>query len=243
MIFRYAGYDHDNAECLPTFYGSFRRINDRGRTQSRVWRLAVSGEIVAVGQSAINARIAEIKNAYALEGGTAVLLKDDGSESEYRLSSSGSISGVRIVDGPNFTMEEGKAHWATGLPFNVTFEAEYFVSDGDPLISYQETITKIGNGGPRVVWVELDNGPPVSQIVSTHTPVIVIQAGQAVGAAAYPYSYVPGYLFPANLDNPDEVNVHEHPRQSGNGHVDWTLSWVYRYTLNANPGNASPQLR
>lgn len=240
MILRYGGYSFEDAECLPAFYGRARQYNQRGRTQSVIKRLQIQGEIIAASQSLIDARVRQIESALALEGATVVLLLDSGSESAYKLDSGSSISGVKITDGPNFPQEDGKAHYATGQPFNMTFEAEYLVSDGDPLVAYSESITKIGNGGPRVVWPELDNGPSIPQIVSTHTNVTVIQAGSAVGAAAYPFAYIPGPVFPQNLDNPDETTTVETPRLTGSGFVDFPLNWVYRMTLNANPGVVIP---
>jgi hypothetical protein len=87
---------------------------------------------------------------------------------------------------------------------------------------------------------ELDIGPPVQQITSQSTPVIVIQSGEAVGAAAYPLSFVPPALFPAFLDNPDEAIVTESPRIDGLVATDYVIRWAYRMTLNFNPGFLIP---
>lgn len=243
MILRYAGYSFQDAECLPVFYGRARTYNARGRAQFIVKRLTIEGEIIAATQALIDARVREIENALAVEGGTAVLLLDSGAESAYKLDGGSSVSGVKIIDGPNFPQEEAKAHYATGQPFNMTFEAEYLISDFDPLVSFSESITKIGNAGPRVVWPELDNGQSIPQIVSTHTNVTIIQAGSAVGVSGYPFAYAPPPIFPQNLDNPDETTTVESPQLTGLGFQNFTLNWVYRMTLNANPGIVIPTAR
>lgn len=239
MILQYGGFPFQNAEVTPTFFGQWRIYNQRGRAQLLRKRMTIEGEIIADGQAAINARMGQIQSAFALEGGTCVLLTDAGAETNYRLDSS-AVSGVRIIEGPSFHIQDGKAHFATGLPFSITLEADYLVNDGDSLVSWSERVTRIGNGGPRVATIELDNGLPIRQIVSASTPVQIIQSGEAVGATTWPN--FPGAIFPAYLDNPEEAEGSDAPRTNGLGFLDFPIHWQYRHTLPYNPGTIRPNV-
>lgn len=243
MIFRYgSSYSHPDHECLVTFFGGQTIYNPRGRPQFLRKRMAVEGEIIATGPAAISARMSEIAAAYAVDGGTAELLTSGGASTHYVLSSLGSVSGVRVVQPPSFSQQDGKAHMATGLPFSIVLEADYLIGDGDGLVSYSETIAYVGDGGPRHVILELDSGSPIEQFVSTHTPVTILQSGEAVGILSYPAPNPP--LFPDSLDRPDGIQISRSaPRLDGATHVDWPVRWQYRMTGSYLPTIPDPLLR
>lgn len=234
MQLKYANFLFQPGEAYPAYFGQRRVYGPRGRAQSLVKRVDVRGEILANGQTSINTRVGQILSALALEGGEVVFLKDDGSDTHIKLPAAGA-RGIRIVEN-SLTMEEGKAHFATALPFAMAFEAEYAIADGDPYVSYQETITKIGNGGPRTIIQELDYGPPVEQVVATHTPVTIVQQGVAVGASGYPTFPVP--LF--GSDAPDESRSYETPEISGYAATNFAIRWSYRKTFTNNPSLVAP---
>jgi len=131
---------------------------------------------------------------------------------------------------------EGKALFATALPFSITFEAEYPISDGDGLVVYQESITQIGNGGPRTVVQELDSGACIEQTVSTHTPVVMQQQGFAVGAFAYPTFPHPIY----GVDNPDMARTYEAAEINGTTGTNFPIRWNYTKTLPYAPTLIAP---
>ena len=238
MIFSYGSFESETAECLPEAFTQRRIYNARGRAQLLQKTLTVRFDIVKTSQATVHTRLQQLESAFALEGGSAVFRLDTGADSIYNLPAAGS-HGVRIIDNTLWT-EDGKAHYATGHPARITFQAEYAVSDGDPLVSYREQVTVIGNGGPRTVWLELDAGAPIQQTVSLSTPVLVIQSGEAVGSAAYPTGFIAAPLYPANLDNPDVAVTAGTPRWDGLSEVDYPISWQYRMTLPANPGLIFP---
>jgi hypothetical protein len=237
MYLTYGTFAFNTGETLVSFFGQARRYNQRGWAQSKVLRMVVEGEIVASGQAAINTRMAAIQDALAVEGYTVAFRFDSGAETRYKLDGPSS-RGVRILE-LAFQQQEGKAHFATGLPFTITFEAEYGISDLDPYVSFQETVGRIGNGGPRVVWQELDYGEPVPQTVSTNTTVTIVQQGTAVGASGWP-------PFPRPLwepiDNPEESVFSDSPELDGLAYVNWPIRWSYRTTLNYHPGIIRPRV-
>lgn len=226
MYFRFSNYTHPFGECLVAFFNRATKYNRRGRPESAVFRMIVRGEIVATGQAAIDARVAEIRNAYGLDGGSAALLRTDLSATSIAMPT-GSLRGVQVLD-LTFEQEEKKAHFATGLPFSIALEAEYQISDGDPIVEYHEQLTVIGDGGPRYVWQEIDNGPPIRQMVSTNTPVTLLQSGFMVGTSAS-HAVVNEPLFPDNLDRPDGIQKgNATPKLDGGVLTEWGINWSYR---------------
>lgn len=239
MYLQYDNFSFNPGEAFPAFFGQQRRYNQRGRAQSVVKRLQVQGEIVANGQDAINTRAGQILSALELEGGTVVFKKDGGGDTHIKLASAGSF-GVRILQN-TLEMQEARAHFATALPFSITFEAEYPVSDGDPIVDYRETIGHIGTGGPRHVFQELDEGAPVEQWVSTHSPVTIIQQGFSVGYSGY--LTFPEPLYPAAVDQPDGYqHFRDNPEVSGLAFINWPIRWSYRMTLSYLPPVNAPPL-
>lgn len=240
MIFIYGSYEHPDHECLVSFFGQERLFNQRGNAYITRKRMVVDGEIVANSATAINTRVGQILSAYAVDGGNVLLRQSDGIPTNFRMGHD-SINGVRVVEGPSFFTQDGKAHFATGLPFSITLEADY-LEGNDTLQFYEERITRIGSGGPRSVTIELDNGPPVKQVVSSHTPIIVIQSGTAVGIAGRPQPNAP--LFPAFMDGPEDDQVtNGSPQLNGGFPMNYTVSWNYRFTLTSPTSIPLPLLR
>lgn len=156
------------------------------------------------------------------------MLQSDGSATQFVIGD-GSLGGCRVIQPPSFALQDGKAHYTTGLPFTVVLEADYQDSN-DTLVSYSETITKIGQGGPRRLVIELDNGVAQEQIVSSHTPVVLIQSGEAIGYQAYPFFNAP--VYPNYVDLPDGYQVaYAAPRLEGNTYVEYGVRWNYRMTI------------
>lgn len=239
MIFKYGGssFESETAECLPEHFSQRRVYNQRGRAQTLVKTLVVRFDVVKTSQATIHARLQQLESAFALEGGEAKFVLDDGANSIYHLPVGS--RGVRIVDNTLWT-EDGKAHYVTGHPARITFQAEYTVDDADPLTHFDQTITRIGNGGPRRVQLDLDIGEPAEQIVSTHSSVFFIQTGECVGHLTYQWVFLPPPIFPAYLENPEESVSVSTPRWDGLRQVDYPFRWQYRMTLPFNPGNQIP---
>jgi hypothetical protein len=211
--------------------------------------MQLDGIIVAGGDVAIDARVAAIQNAYALDGGDGVLYRTDGAPSHLALYSSGSLYGVQVVAGPSFPLQRNAAHYATGLPFSITLQAKYGISgNSGPFLGSSETIEQIGDGGPISVITILDNGPPVADQVSPASPVIVTQSGESTYelssglAPVYPPFNPP--LFPNNLIRPDGYRQSRQklrPRIAGRNQYRASWSYTFQFTQapfipNPNPG-------
>lgn len=240
MQFKYGNFLFLDNECLVTFFGKTNRYNARGLAQTSVYTMVVEGEIVAAGQNAIDARARLITTALSLDGGSAVLYRSDGAATVYALDNTNARS-IRVTNN-SLLQQDGKAHYATGLPFSFTIEAEYGYSYADDLVSYEERITRIGTGEHRRVWPEVDQGTAEEQIVSTASNVTVVQTGSAVGAHRYPTFSDP--IFPNGLGSPEDYQTTTGtPRHDANGSFDWPISWTYRMTLPAGGTVPNPLTR
>lgn len=242
MICSYAGFNFDDHEAAVTYFGAQRLYSPRDSLMVVRKRCVIQGEIIAAGQRAISIRLNQILEAFALDGGKFQLYTTAGETTPVTLGESGSISGCRVVDGPTVFTQEGKAHYTNGLPFQITLEADYLASNTG-LIFYEETITRIGQGRPRSVVVELDNGLPVEQTVSSNTPIVVVQRGTAVGLLSYPVPNIP--LLPINtMRGPEDDQISESaPRRSRFADLEYPVSWLYRFTLTSPVGIPHPLRR
>lgn len=245
MYFQYGGYAHPAGEVQVTSYSVESKKNDRGIVISKVYTMQLAGIIVASGDVAIDARIAEIQNAYSLDGYNAALIRTDGRPSHLCLDSGSSLYGVQVTSGPTFPMERDKAHFATGLPYSITLEAEYGTPNvNSPFIGSTETIEQIGDGGPISVITTLDNGKPVIDIVSPASPVIVTQSGEAtyellsVYPPVYPYFNPP--LWPENLVRPDGYRPSRTRSRPKKGKVQYKAAWSYTYHFTEPPFIPNP---
>jgi hypothetical protein len=231
MRLKYGNFVFDDAECLITYNGAQRVYGPRGIATGLLRTWVVEGEIVASGQTAIETRRTNIETALSSEGGRASLLDNDGFETYVMDSADG--KGVKVLE-LAWLQEEAKAHFATALPFRIRLQQEEFLSDQDPLLFYNESVSRIGNGGPREVFIELQNGPPVRQITATHTPITIIQRGERVYEffqnATYPPFNAP--IFPQNLLNPEEATEYVSPEQDGTILVRPTARWNYVMVFN-----------
>lgn len=243
----YGPFSHSSGAIGVSSHTKQKRYNSRGRAQTIVERLTMEGTIIGTGstaaelQSNIRSQIAGMVSAYSVDGYSGGLMHSDGTPSAHYLSSAGSISGVRVVQPPSFGTSLGGGEYATGRSFTIGLEAEYLISDGDPLVNWQETITVIGNGGERLVMIETDNSLPLIQQVSMATPVYVEQRGQSIGSVnhiAYP-GYLGGGLI---LDGPSEVKNSGTPRLAGSQFLDFPRSWFRRYLSIGPVGDLDPSL-
>jgi hypothetical protein len=230
MRWKYRNHVHANGETLVTYFGARRLYTARGFPDRIIKRALVEGEVLATTQAAIESARDTIEAAYAQDGGDAALLTDTGAET-YQMRN------CRILE-LAWLQEEAKAHFATALPFRITIESEELASDGG-MLSFSESFTRIGNGGPRVVWPELQNGPAIPQTTAANTNVTLIQSGEAVALGGWPLENVP--VFPAFLDNPTDTT--SRTINFADLRPVYTVRWNYVFTFNRNEPLPFPTAR
>jgi hypothetical protein len=157
-----------------------------------------------------------------------VLKQSTGAATGTNLLNSASISGVRIVDGPNFTNEAQDGEYVVQRVCTFTGEAEYLIAVGaNAVLSFTETVSIFGNGGPVVRWRPMVNADPVPQIVYPSSTTRAVQTGQAVGHLGYPS--VPGPNWPIAELNEKRRIVRGSPKRLGSGFIEYPVAWSYEF--------------
>jgi hypothetical protein len=96
------------------------------------------------------------------------------------------LSGVTVTDGPHFDEALGP-EFVTLRTVRFTASAEYVATGAAAaLVSWQQTVSVRGTGGPRKVWRFPLNAAAVRQRVTPQTLTTVVQSGTAVGHLVKP---------------------------------------------------------
>lgn len=226
-IAKWGGYAFDNNEVNLVTFTEVKRYSERNRKLQAIRSIQCFGEIQGSLATQLS-RIADIENALKNDG-RDFRYEVDGSQAHALLNSNDCISGTRIVS-KNFPRGDG-AEFANRRSFSFTVQAIYDAVSGDDLISYQETVETIGNGGPDWFIIR-GTGSPVAIITSPVTEVRIRQSGMAVGYAAYPT--LPGYVGGTGPSGtvteygPGRRVSYMTPKQLGNGFRFWPVRWYYQ---------------
>lgn len=247
MYFKYGNFQHDsNLVDVESFTQQVVR-NSRGGRERIVKTLTIAGDLIpsTASQSAIRSKIEALEAAYNTDGLDAGLYHDDGSKSPHFLDSSQSLSGV-LVKSLNYPQGDNprRGEYVTTRKFRIVLEAEYFDDLADGIVLWQENITTRGDGGPRMAVQELDSAPAVIEQVSDYTPVFVTQSGRAVGLSGWPVPSFPLTAPGLIQQGPGTVFSPDHPERSGNGYLNYPVSWRYEFVSNGSSlGSYYPTLR
>ena len=199
------------------------QFNRGGQPYSLLRSFTVNGYLSADGQAAITLAENTLKTALAVPFKDLVLYHDDGSASSEILPNAGSISGVKVTQGPTFSTTMGP-EFATLRSFQFTAEAEYPLSGtASLLLDFHETLSFSG-GGAVYAMRRAINGPPQRQLVYAQTEYRCTQQGMAIGYASYPV--VPGPKFPAALRESPRID-RKAPQRMGNGYQGYEVAWSY----------------
>lgn len=159
-----------------------------------------------------------------------VLKQDDGKASGTQLINRNSLSGVMVIDGPHFA-ETTRGQYVNVRTAQFTVEAEYvFNGTQSAILSFTETISVRGNGGPRYNWRFPFMGDAVCQQISPQSLVTTVQRGVAVGHTRYPPYPTPFAGTPPGIFvNDSVVNERDSPKAVGRGWIEYPIRWMYEY--------------
>ena len=237
MFFKYGTYTHPENEVNLTSLNQVTRRNARGGVESTRKTLSIQGTLLADTQTALSAAIVELENAYQYEGQDAGLYQDDGAggvgvKTPHFLNSSASLGGVKIQ---SLTYPQGTpSEYATQRTFAITLFAD-FPGDGG-LVSFEETLSFQGTGGPSVVNVVTIAGLGQKQSPTQFTRRSVIQQGSAVGYGAYPAQPPP--MFPTFEVGERRREDIISPQNNNGEFINWGIRWSY-YFEQIGPGSFS----
>jgi hypothetical protein len=212
--------------CACTMARRVSALSDSGRPLRYVQTFGVQGTLFGAGQAVLAALENGLRAQLAIEYQDIVLKTDAGLASGLFIPSRQSLSGVRILDGPNF-MESRGSEYVTTRKFSFTAEAEFMQAGTETaLVSFQETMSVTGNGGPVRRWRIPVNAKMIRQTVSPYSVIRYQHAGTAVGHFGQPIPPEP-FFGRDLLVNEQENKATEHPKPLGNSFVNWPVRWNY----------------
>lgn len=198
-----------------------------GRIIRRIGTIVCSGTLFGAGQAALTLAEQALRTALNQNYQSLILKMDNGANSSVNLINNSTLSGVRITDGPNFGEATG-GEFARIRRFVFTAEAEWVTPDGvGALVSYQETVSVTGNGGPVRRWRVPVNAAPIRQITSPYSIVRYQHSGVAVGHTSRPEPPEP-FFGRAILVNEAESVSYDHPEPMGLSFINWPVRWNYQ---------------
>lgn len=203
----------------------------------RVWH-DVEGYLTGSSQSDITQAMSALQTALAKPFQDFVFKQSDGNESATLLKNAGSITGVNVSIGPDFTKSEG-AEYVTRRHFTFRVEAEYPLSGTNNfLLSFTEHLDFWG-GGPRFVHKEAVVGPVQKQQVREQTIYHAVQSGMSEGYRKEPS--VPPPIWPGALIEANPRIRRSSPDRRGKGYERYGLTWEWRFE-SATPLTGLPHL-
>ena len=228
MFFRYGSHTHPENEVNLVSFRQETDRNARGGVASTRKTLTIEGVLLASTQATISSTIETLEKAYETEGKDAGLYTDDGAGNisavtPHFLDSGASVGGVKIqsISYPQGTPSE----YATQRTFTIVLFAD-FAGDGG-LVSFQESLSFQGTGGPRVVNVATVTGLGQQQITAQFSKVRIIQSGSSVGYQGR--AAIPPPIFP-QFELGEFRRISRDAPESNNGEfINWPTSWSYQF--------------
>ncbi len=206
--------------------GITTKFNKGGQPYSQVRRIDVAGDLLGNGQAANILLENALKTALSQNFGDLVFYDDSGLLIAESLINAQSITGTRVVSGPNFKDTFGP-QFATLRTYDFSMEAEFILPGRPNFLSFQESMAFSG-GGPLYGIRRALNGPAQRQQVWALTEYVVDQTGSAEGYLAWP-SPVPQPKFPFALKQAGTIRYMDPTRKGPNGWEGWGISWTYHH--------------
>ncbi len=216
--------------------------NKGGQPYSLLLAARVHGMLQGNGQDALIASEDAMRNALSVQFLDLVFRADDGTVTPLSLLNAGSITGVRITDGPHFEGTSG-AEYVGVREFSFEAEAEYPLRAAPLFLDFTETLSFEG-GGPTYGFRRNVNGIPQKQRVWPATEYFLTQSGRLTGYLNYPaVSAIPGARFPAALLKAGSVKKEGPQRKGPSGWEGFPVTWEYHMVASTPfPSGAVPTL-
>lgn len=207
------------------------RRDTTGRKIGYTERWEVQGWLVAASVADLTTAINSLKAACVdgVDVGLYVAGSPDVATSHI-LTNASTVGGTRL-EGPKFPVGQG-AEYANQRSFTLSVEADFDAAGiAGTLVSFQETVSITGTGGPRFVTQTPLDGPVIAQQVSRFSPVAVVQAGSAIGHTSYPT--VPGPLLSSGEHYDQRQVTYKSPQRQADGaaYRGYEVSWQYSFEV------------
>lgn len=186
------------------------------------------------GQSDLTTKENAFRAALSVPYLDLILRQDSGAASSTYLLNAGSMSGVRITDGPHFQNEAKDGEFVCVRTARFTAEATYlYRGTENAVVSFRESVSITGNGGPRRSWRFPVNAPARRQVITPYSLVTATQSGEMVGHTRQPPPRLP--IWPDYLVNDRSGTKNDSPRPLGQAVVDFGISWNFVFERGDGP--------
>ncbi len=238
MQLRYGSYTFDTDSCEVTM-DIQTLVNERNVPYVQAYMMSVSGYINGANTAAVDAGCQTLESALAAPYRDLVLYTDSGSATHLALYNTGSITGV-VPTGPRYPVGKG-AELVTYRKFEFSARVEHPIGTGrGVLMSFQESISFDGTGGPRFILKDALVGPPQRQLVQQRSRVRANQSGRATGYLEYPTPPAPLWPQDEHLEARQVRKVGGKFR--GRAWQDFVIQWSYQFE-STTPLAGNPTLR
>ncbi|MBS0207150.1 MAG: hypothetical protein JSS49_30105 [Planctomycetes bacterium] len=156
------------------------------------------------------------------------LYEQGGRPTRHLWRNSDTIGGVRVVS-DGFPVGDG-TEYTTYVTVKVSFEADFPVRDIDPLLSYSETVSIIGDGGPEFIYLPTLRGKWQKQQISDTSLVTATQSGEVIGWQRYPD--LPRQIWPQFEITSQRNIVRTNPESLGGDFGQYKIAYSYSYESN-----------
>ena len=234
MYLQYGGTGGKFADGAVTFVNASAKseLDDSNTPVLETRRLHFKWFVQGNGQKEVNDAIALDLAKLDTHGRDIALYMDDDTKTVHFLDSQKSLNGTRIIE--LNANENEPAMFATQRILEIIVEADFdskvlaTVSAGG-LISYSETVSTTGTGGPAVVMHNVLNSTPIRQNPFRRTPVRILQRGNAVGRDIWPTENPP--LLPLDEEIVESrVISHASPLDRGKfKKTQFSVLWSYEF--------------
>jgi len=192
-------------------------------------------------EAAVATKIAELESAYESNNQNAGFVYAGGTPTSHYLTqdSAFNLTGNRIIH--RDWLYQSPAEMANTRSFAIGISADFAAAESF-IISFQETVNFIGNGGPDWDYQERWSGSPQLLTFANQTVVRAQQSGMMLSLQPFPSAPAP--LWPDNEQGKyrriTRRNPHDHGHPSGK-YSHYMVAWSYRFAFPAsqtgNPNN------
>ena len=156
------------------------------------------------------------------------LYEQGGRPTAHLWRNSDTFGGVRIVNDGN-PLGDG-TEYVTYRTVTISFEADFPIDGIDPLMSYSETVSIVGDGGPEFVYLPVLRGKWQKQQVSQTSLVTATQSGEVEGWQRYPE--IPRPIWPQFEVTSQRNIVRTNPESVGGDFGKFKIAYAYSYEAN-----------
>ena len=215
-------------------------FSSSGRPLRYIIKVGVTAYLEGDGPIELSIQENLLRAALAIPYQDLTLMIDNGLASSTQLLNATSVSGVRVVSGPDFNNEAKDGEYVTQRTARFEVAGEYLIPGAvNVLVSFTESVSVNGTGGPDRSWRLPINGPPIRQVITPFTLITATQSGAAVGHTSRPEPPPP--LWPDFLVYPRVNRTETTPEPHGRAWLNWPIKWSYTFEANQ-PLAALPNL-